>query len=266
MRVFMQLSFCGTRFHGWQIQPGEPTVQQSLEEALAKVLRMPVAVTGAGRTDAGVHARRMVAHADIPDDADIPKLLNALHALTGPDIAVESITPVKADAHARFDATLRTYRYYVTHTKTPFFREMSWYVCHPFDYEAMNEAAELLLSVSDFTSFSKLHTDAKTNICRVSHARWHRAEGDFEPGEWYFEISADRFLRNMVRAIVGTLAEVGRGKMTVHGFRHVINALDRCAAGSSAPARGLYLWDVAYPASLIDLPGSTIKSRQIVKI
>lgn len=247
MRVFMELSFCGTRFHGWQIQPGEPSVQEALETALARVLRTEVPVTGAGRTDAGVHARQMVAHADIPDGTDLGKLHNALHALTGPDIAVERIYQVAPDAHARFDATLRTYRYYVSHTKSPFFREMSWYVHHPFDYEAMNEAAAMLLSIRDFTSFSKLHTDAKTNLCRVEHAQWHRAEGDFEPGEWYFEISADRFLRNMVRAIVGTLAEVGRGKMTAAGFRRVIDAMDRCAAGSSAPARGLYLWHVAYP-------------------
>lgn len=221
-------------------------MQQTLEEAIAKVIRQPVAVTGAGRTDAGVHARRMIAHTDLPDGTDLSRLLNALHALTGPDIAVERIQEVGPEAHARFDATLRTYRYYVTHTKTPFFRELSWYVHHPFDYEAMNEAADVLTTVSDFTSFSKLHTDAKTNICRVSHARWHRAEGDFGPGEWYFEISADRFLRNMVRAIVGTLVEVGRGKMTIDGFRRVIDAADRCAAGSSAPARGLYLWDVRY--------------------
>lgn len=218
------------------------SVQQCLEEAFEKALRMPVAITGAGRTDAGVNARRMVAHTDLPEDVDITRLMRAVNALVGQDIAVRSACPVHADAHARFDATSRTYRYYAHTCKDPFVRELSWQASPALDFEAMNEAAALLIGRRDFTSFAKLHSDAKTNICDLRTAAWHKADTD----HWYFEITADRFLRNMVRAVVGTLVEVGRGKMKAADILDVLNAADRCAAGTSMPAHALYLWDVTY--------------------
>lgn len=242
MRHFLDIAFRGAAFHGWQRQPADMSVQQCLEEAFEKALRMPVAITGAGRTDAGVNARRMVAHTDLPEDVDITRLMRAVNALVGQDIAVRSACPVHADAHARFDATSRTYRYYAHTCKDPFVRELSWQASPALDFEAMNEAAALLIGRRDFTSFAKLHSDAKTNICDLRTATWHKAD----TGHWYFEITADRFLRNMVRAVVGTLVEVGRGKMKAADILDVLNAADRCAAGTSMPAHALYLWDVTY--------------------
>lgn len=242
-RYFMTLSFNGTRFHGWQRQPGDMSVQETIEAALAKLLRRETALTGAGRTDAGVHARKMVAHFDtVAPIADEHKFIGGLNAMTGHDIAIESITRVANDAHARFDATSRTYHYYAIDHKSPFAREMAWKAPADLDYEAMNEAAKLLLKTSDFTSFAKLHSDAKTNICKVTRAEWID-KGD---GVHVFVITADRFLRNMVRAVVGTLVEVGRGKLDIEGFKAVIDGKNRCMAGTSMPAHGLYLWDVTY--------------------
>lgn len=243
----MQLAYRGAPFHGWQIQPGAMTVQQAIQDALERLLCRNVPIVGAGRTDTGVNARRMVAHLDLlPSDPEPERLTRALNSLLGPDIAIYSITRVPEGSHARFDATSRTYRYYVNHVKTPFMYPLSWHCPRPLDYPAMNEAARLLLSTSDFTSFAKLHTDAKTNICRVTEARWIPSESEIAPG-MYFQITADRFLRNMVRAVVGTLVDVGRGKLTVDGFRHIIDCRDRCAAGTSMPPQALFLWDVTYP-------------------
>ena len=242
MRCFIDIAFRGAAFHGWQRQPADTSVQQCLEEAFAKALRMDVPLTGAGRTDAGVNARRMVAHPDLPDIADIAALLRAVNAMAGTDIAVRSITPVHPDAHARFDATARTYRYYAHTARNPFVRHLSWQASPTLDFDAMNQAAALLIGRRDFTSFAKLHSDARTNICDLRHACWHRIGTD----RWYFEITADRFLRNMVRAVVGTLVEVGRGKMTPAGIMQVLDAADRCAAGTSMPAHALFLWDVSY--------------------
>lgn len=242
MRYFLDIAFRGAAFHGWQRQPGEMSVQQCLEEAFSKALRTDIAVTGAGRTDAGVNARRMVAHVDLPDGADTTQLLRAVNAMAGHDVAVKSATAVHADAHARFDATERCYRYYAHTSKNPFVRELSWQASPMLDFDAMNEAAELLLGRRDFTSFAKLHSDARTNICDLRAARWHQIGAD----RWYFEIRADRFLRNMVRAVVGTLVEVGRGKMKPHEILRVLEASDRCAAGTSMPAHALFLWDVSY--------------------
>jgi len=268
-RYFMRLAYNGLPFHGWQRQPNARSVQQALEEALATVLRLPeVAVTGAGRTDAGVSAARMVAHFDLPAQVDVSgeneqAVLRALNSLLAPDIVVYRIWPVHADAHARFDAISRTYRYFAHTVRSPFTGGMSWLAPATLDFEAMNRAAAQLLETDDFTSFSKLHTDVKTNICHVTHAAWRaQGGGDCEcececegaanapggkPTLWVFEITADRFLRNMVRAIVGTLVEVGRGKMTVDGFRQVIERRDRCAAGTSMPAGPLFLHDIKYP-------------------
>jgi tRNA pseudouridine38-40 synthase len=249
MRYFIDLAYCGGPYHGWQVQPGAETVQEVLEKALATLVRRgPVAVTGAGRTDAGVNARRMIAHVDLPDGFDPRegRFLRALNSICGRHIAVYSFTEVDAGAHARFDATERTYRYFVHTTKDPFaLGGLSWAVPGGLDFDAMNEAGDLLIGRRDFTSFSKLHTDVKTNICDLHKARWHAVEG--EPGRWYFEITADRFLRNMVRAVVGTLAVVGRGKMRPEGVLEILEARDRCAAGTSVPGEALFLWDVKYP-------------------
>ncbi|MBR5686096.1 MAG: tRNA pseudouridine(38-40) synthase TruA [Muribaculaceae bacterium] len=247
MRYFMKLGYRGAGYHGWQVQPQDASVQQTLEEAMATLLRVPTPVTGAGRTDAGVNARLMVAHFDTEQPIDdVNKLVHSLNALLPPDIAIYSIAPVHDEAHARFDATSRTYKYFTVTHKDPFLYPLSWKCPPDLDFDLMNEAAAQLLDYTDFTSFSKLHTDVKTNNCRVTHAQWAR-EGD----QWVFTITADRFLRNMVRAIVGTLVEVGRHKMSVEEFCQVIERKDRCAAGTSMPGHALFLWDITYPYPII---------------
>lgn len=249
-RYFLNLSYRGAPFHGWQIQPGAVTVQQTLEEALATVLGRPTPLTGAGRTDAGVNARLMTAHFDLPDDRplkDDARFLAGLNALVGKDISVSSVREVSPDLHARFSATSRTYHYYALPAKSAFCYPLVWKAPATLDYDAMNEAASLLLGVDDFTSFAKLHSDAKTNLCDVSYARWEPWRSIDGIDGMVFVITANRFLRNMVRAVVGTLVEVGRGKMTVEGFRRVVESRDRCAAGTSMPPQALYLWDVTYP-------------------
>ncbi|MCC8070823.1 MAG: tRNA pseudouridine(38-40) synthase TruA [Bacteroidales bacterium] len=244
MRYFMRLSYRGLPFHGWQSQPGAVTVQATIEQAMATALRLPeMRITGAGRTDTGVNARMMVAHFDVEHPlCDIPRLLHSLNTLVGPDIALEDIYPVEATAHARFDATSRTYHYYALERKSPFFYLLSWKAPKGLDYDKMNEAAQQLLTTQDFTSFAKLHADTKTNICHVTHAAWHPVGDDGH----VFVITADRFLRNMVRAVVGTLVEVGRGKLSLEGFADVIAQRNRCAAGTSMPPQALYLWDIKY--------------------
>lgn len=246
-RYFIYLAYDGTNYHGWQIQPNGVSVQERLMKALATFMQKEVEVVGAGRTDAGVHASLMVAHFD--DDSqqlDPMQVCEKLNRILPQDIAVYSVRAVKPDAHARFDVTTRTYKYYVTTRKDPFDRQYRHRIQSPLDFERMNEAARLLYDYIDFTSFSKLHTDVKTNNCHVTHACWTQ----HDEHTWVFTIRANRFLRNMVRAIVGTLFEVGRGKMTVEGFRHVIEQKDRCKAGSSAPAQALFLTDIEYPDEL----------------
>ena len=243
MRYFADIEFDGTAYSGWQIQPHSPSVQQTIEDALALFLRIKVGVTGAGRTDAGVHASQMIAHYDLDEPQDCVWMQNKLNGILPPDIAVRSIFPVKPDAHARFDAVSRTYKYYVTLNKSAFHRNYSWFLPNEPNFGMMNTAAKVLLTTVDFTSFSKLHTDTKTNDCHVTEAGWER----LPDGRWVFTISADRFLRNMVRAIVGTLMEVGRHRMTVDEFRSVILKKDRCSAGDSAPAQGLFLYKIEYP-------------------
>ena len=243
MRYFADIEFDGTAYSGWQIQPHSPSVQQTLEESLALFLRCKVDVTGAGRTDAGVHAAQMIAHFDLEAPQDTDWMVRKLNGILPPDIAVHSICAVRDDAHARFDAISRTYKYYVTLNKSVFRREYAWYLLNEPDFGLMNEAAKELLSTVDFTSFSKLHTDTRTNDCHVTEAVWKR-QAD---GCWVFTITADRFLRNMVRAVVGTLMEVGRHRMTLDEFRSVIAGRDRCLAGDSAPAAGLFLYRIEYP-------------------
>ena len=248
MRRFIKLSYDGSAFHGWQSQPNATSVQQTIEESLSVMLRCPTAITGAGRTDTGVHARVMYAHFDY--DGNLPdkeKFMRGLNKLCGPDIAVSDIIDVADNAHARFDATSRTYKYFVALEKSPFLRGCSWTSPSTLDVEAMNKAAELLTATDDFTSFAKLHSDAKTNICRVAEAIWQPWHNDYGVPGIVFTIKADRFLRNMVRAVVGTLVDVGRGKITYDGFKCIIEKKDRCSAGTSMPPQALFLWDITYP-------------------
>lgn len=246
MRVFLELSYCGASFHGWQIQPGVVTVQSVIEDAIGRLAGEKIDVVGAGRTDAGVNARQMIAHVDLPEGFDVgARFLRSLNAIVGRDIAVHSARIVAPDAHARFDAVERSYRYFVHTAKNPFLGDFSWQAPPSLDFESMNKAASLILGRRDFTSFSKLHTDVKTNICDLRQAQWRQF--DYDNSRWYFEIVADRFLRNMVRAVVGTLVDIGRGKYAPEGIIEILNAADRCAAGTSMPAKPLFLWSVKYP-------------------
>jgi tRNA pseudouridine38-40 synthase len=241
-RYFIFLAYNGKNYCGWQIQPNGITVQEKLEQNLSILLRSPVSITGAGRTDTGVHAKKMAAHFDYEgDDLDVNQLTNKLNRILPNDIAIQKIVEVSPDAHARFDAISRTYKYYLTEEKNPFHYDTAYKVTHPLDFDRMNQAAETLLEYTDFTSFSKLHTDVKTNNCRIIRAEWAR-EGEF----LVFTIEANRFLRNMVRAIVGTLLEAGRGKLSVEDFRRIIESKDRGKAGTSAPAHALFLHDIEY--------------------
>lgn len=256
MRYFLKLSYNGKPFHGWQSQPNALGVQQTIEEALSIVARLPVTIVGAGRTDSGVHARRMYAHFDLKEPVqDKKRFLLSLNRLVGKDISIEDLIEVDDSAHARFDASERTYKYFVTYSKSPFIHPFSWRSPSRLDIQPMNEAAMFLTEISDFTSFAKLHSDSKTNICDVRRAEWEEIyvdiygnipDGDHNDGI-VFTISADRFLRNMVRSIVGTLVDVGRRKISVDDFKEIVSRKDRCAAGTSMPGEALFLWDIKYP-------------------
>ncbi|MDD6687088.1 tRNA pseudouridine(38-40) synthase TruA [Sodaliphilus pleomorphus] len=246
MRVFIYLSFDGTAYHGWQIQPNAISVQQRLTESLTMLLRQPTEVVGAGRTDAGVHAHMMVAHCDVPDNTDLSLLCHKLNRVLPSDIAVSRVVKVVPHAHARFDAQARTYHYWIYTRKNPFRSHYATRITYSLDFDKMNEAAAYLLTVSDFTSFSKLHTDVKTNICHVTQAHWEKVEEDL----WRFEITADRFLRNMVRSIVGTLIEVGRGKLSLDDFKQIVALKNRQAAGDSMPGNALSLVQIKYHPDL----------------
>ena len=245
-RYFIELSFMGSRYFGWQVQPGHITVQEVLEKCFSAFLGTPVAVTGAGRTDTGVHASFFVAHFDAERlPCDLEDMVYKLNRFLPEDISLHRIRPVIPEAHARFSALSRTYRYVISRKKDPFFADTSFRYLLPLDMEKMNSAAALLLNHSDFTSFSKLHTDTKTNICKVSEAFWEEKDHQL-----VFTITADRFLRNMVRAITGTLLEVGKGKLSVEGFEEIILKKDRCAAGMSMSAKGLFLIGIGYPEDI----------------
>ena len=246
MRYFIYLSYDGARYHGWQIQPNGISVQEVLSKALSTLLREQIEVTGAGRTDAGVNASLMVAHFDTTQEVD-DNLAYKLNKFLPYDIAIHKIIPVKADAHARFSATSRTYHYYVITEKSPF-EPYAYRFPLPLNFDLMNEAAATLFDYIDFTSFSKLHTDVKTNNCRITNAEWRQVS----PIKWQFTITADRFLRNMVRAIVGTLLDVGRGVLTIEQFREIIEKKDRCSAGTSVPGNALFLADVTYPEDIFE--------------
>ena len=238
----MELGYNGAPFFGWQVQPEKETVQGCIENALSLLLREEVAVTGCGRTDTGVNARQFFAHFETEQQIDLQKLTDKLNSFLPKEIAIYRIFPVKDGMHARFSATSRTYKYYVAVTKNPFRFHYSYRIFQKLDVSKMNEAAAILLETSDFTSFSKLHTQVNNNLCQVTEAHWA-----MENGLLVFTVTADRFLRNMVRALVGTLLQVGKGKITVEEFRDIIARKDRCAAGDSVPAHALFLEKVCYP-------------------
>lgn len=240
-RYFITFSYDGTAYHGWQIQPHSISVQEELQKALSTLLRQSIEVVGAGRTDTGVHARKMVAHFDF-GQLDCDQLVYKLNKMLPKDIAVHRVEQVADDMHARFSAKSRTYHYFLHLSKDPFLRAYSWQMYGNLDFDLMNKAAMVLMEYRDFTSFSKVNTDTKTNDCTITEAHWDRV-GD---NQWRFTITANRFLRNMVRAIVGTLVEVGRGRMTIEQLRHVIEAKDRCRAGDSVPGNALFLVEVLY--------------------
>jgi len=245
-RYFIQLSFKGTTFNGWQKQKNAPSVHETLENSLKILLKQNIDLTGAGRTDTGVHAKYYIAHFDSTSKIiNISDFIYHLNKILPYEIAVQNIFSVKPNAHARFDAILRTYEYVCVIEKDPFEKEISLLLKALPNVEAMNKACELLLQYSDFTSFCKLHSDNKTNICKVQEAIWV-----VDNNKLVFTITADRFLRNMVRAIVGTLLQVGYGKLAIGDFEQIIKNKNRMAAGTSAPAHGLYLIAIKYPQEI----------------
>ncbi len=242
LRYFIEFAYNGKNYHGWQYQPHSVSVQETLNKALSTLLRKEIDVTGAGRTDTGVHAKQMYAHFDTEDALDSNYLSQKLNSFLPKDIVVYRLIPLHDDAHARFDAVSRTYEYHIHTFKDAFINEGSWYHFHPLDVDAMGEAAKILFEYTDFKCFSKTHTDVRTYNCDIKEAFWKQ-----EGSHLVFTITADRFLRNMVRAIVGTLVNVGLGKITVTDFRNIIESRDRNRAGFSVPAHGLYLTKVIYP-------------------
>jgi tRNA pseudouridine38-40 synthase len=247
-RYFVKLSYDGTAYHGWQTQRNAHTVQHALNEAFTLLLRTPVTLTGCGRTDTGVHASEYYAHFDIEKvltAEECDRLAFKMNRYLEEDVAIQKIFRVGCRIHSRFSPVSRTYRYVITRQKDPFLVKRAHYLYGNIDIAAMNEAAAWLKSVNDFTSYSKVDTDTKTNICAVSHAEWTE-EGDL----LVFTITADRFLRNMVRAIVGTLLDLGTGKITLREFKKITAGKDRSKAGDSVPACGLYLTEVRYPENI----------------
>lgn len=246
IRYFIELAYNGSKYHGWQIQPGAPTVQEELNKALSTLLREDISVVGAGRTDTGVHASFYVAHFEVEQQlADPGQIVYKLNRLLGKDIAIYQLYQVHPDIHARFSALSRTYKYYLNKQKDPFTYTYAWKVFPLPEITRMNEACRILFEYTDFTSFSKLHTDVKTNYCTILEAYWEDTGSQL-----IFTIKANRFLRNMVRAIVGTMLEVGQGKLSINGFRKIIESKDRCCAGTSVPGHALFLYDIEYPQGI----------------
>lgn len=248
-RYFIFISFKGTLYHGWQIQPNSVTVQKILDDALSTILQEKILTTGAGRTDTGVHAAFFCAHFDSNSKelASRKNLIFRLNRYLPADISVNELVKMKPDSHARFSAISRTYRYNISRIKNPFLEESAWLIHGKINLELMNKACEVLLQTSDFTSFSRLHSDNKTNICRIMQAEWVG-----EKDTLIFTIKADRFLRNMVRAIVGTMVDLGREKISLRNFEEIVDAKDRCKAGKSAPAKGLFLVNIEYPKEIFE--------------
>lgn len=243
MRYFVEFAYNGARYHGWQSQPNAVTVQEEMTKAFGLLLSVELELVGAGRTDAGVHARQMYAHFDWHQEIDEAKLIAKLNSFLSKDIAVYRIFPVNDDAHARFDATQRKYEYYLHTKKNPFLNETSWYNHRPLDFDKMNQAAKILFEYEDFECFSKTHTDVYTYLCKIYQAEWTNVAEH----QWVFTITANRFLRNMVRAVVGTLVNVGLGKIEPEDVHKIIQSKDRGKAGFSVPACGLHLVEVSYP-------------------
>lgn len=244
MRYFIHLAYNGTPYHGWQIQPNASSVQETLENAFSLLLGETIGIVGCGRTDTGVHASEFYAHFEIEkelSDTELTQLTFKANSFLSEDIRIYRIFVVNDDVHARFSATARTYQYHVSNVKQPFGKDFCHRVFYKPDIELMNQAAKILFEYTDFTSFSKLHTQTATNNCTILYARW-----DMVGEEYVFTISANRFLRNMVRAITGTLLEVGRGKLSLDDFRKVIESKNRCNAGTSLPAKALFLTKVEY--------------------
>lgn len=242
-RYAFELSYDGTDFYGWQIQPNQISVQESIEECLTKLnSNNPVSIVGCGRTDTGVHANHYVIHFDFPEIKNVEQFIYKLNKMLPESIAIQSGKQVNDEFHARFGAKQRTYRYFIHQQKNPFKDRFSHYLQLPLDIDSMNKAAKLLLGEQDFTSLSKLHTDVKTNVCTVTKAQWIKDSQN----TIYFEIAADRFLRNMVRATVGTLLDVGMGKIQPQEVRTILDKKDRGEAGTSVPAKGLFLWKIEY--------------------
>ncbi|SEQ87228.1 tRNA pseudouridine38-40 synthase [Hyunsoonleella jejuensis] len=245
MRYFIELSYNGSGYHGWQIQPKALTVQEVLEDALSTVLNDKISVAGAGRTDTGVHAIQMFAHFDTNMELNPNDLVYKLNSFLPFNIAIADVFKVKPDAHARFDAVRRSYLYRISLRKNVFTHRNAYYIKQPLDLEKMNAAAKILFEYKDFQCFSKTHTDVKTYYCNIMKARWFTKDNEIQ-----FSITADRFLRNMVRAIVGTMINVGLGKIEVADLHNIIQSKSRSEAGYSVPAHGLYLTDVVYPETI----------------
>lgn len=243
-RYFIEIAFRGTHFHGWQIQPNAFSIQKAMEEALSMLLKETIRVTGAGRTDTGVHASYFVAHFDSSEILNTEQLAGKLNILLEKDISVFKIRPMPTGAHARFDALSRCYKYIIIRYKHPFLKDLGYYYHGILNIEAMNQASAILKETRDFTSFAKLHSDNKTNICKISRSDWVEKEGFL-----IYTIRGDRFLRNMVRSVTGTLLDVGKGKINLEEFKQIIESRDNQKASASAPAKGLYLSDISYPAS-----------------
>jgi tRNA pseudouridine38-40 synthase len=248
IRYFIKLAYNGSNYHGWQMQENAHSVQAEINEKLSLIIGEPVNVVGCGRTDSGVHAREFFAHFDTNKLAfELSDFVYKLNRFLPSDIVVFNVFQVDQNLHARFSAKSRTYRYYINQMKDPFKDGLSYYYHGPLDAHKMNVAANYLLDYNDFTSFSKLHTQTNTNLCNVTEANW-----EVEDGNYIFTISADRFLRNMVRAIAGTMVEIGKGKIKPEEMKRIIEAKDRSEAGFSVPAHGLFLEKVSYESLLVE--------------
>lgn len=244
-RFFIEIMYDGSNYHGWQIQPNSITIQEQLEKAISTILNKKIGVVGAGRTDTGVHAKQFFAHFDCVSNLLDTNIIYRLNSLLPKDICIKSIRKVKLDAHCRFDALSRTYEYIINKSKNPFLVDKAYFLHKCLDIDEMNKAANCLFDFIDFTSFSKLHTQTKTNNCKIKKAVWEQR------GETLvFIIQADRFLRNMVRAIVGTLIDVGLNKISIDDFKIIIKSRDRAQAGTSVPAHALYLKKICYPENI----------------
>ncbi|TRX37277.1 tRNA pseudouridine(38-40) synthase TruA [Flavobacterium sp. ZT3R18] len=248
MRYFIKLAYNGTQYHGWQYQPNAASVQETMNKAFSTILNSEINLMGAGRTDTGVHAKEMYAHFDFETPFDIPNILHKLNSFLPKDIVVYAIFPVTNEAHTRFDATKRTYEYHINTIKDAFLQEQSWYFHQKLDLDLMNEAAKSLLNHTDFQCFSKVNTDVNTFDCSIFEAYWK-----YENNKLIFTISANRFLRNMVRSIVGTLINIGLHKITLADFETIIESKNRDKAGFSVPAHGLYLTKIEYDFEKIEL-------------